>query len=282
MAGFSTWAQVREAKRDGAIFRQAIHKTNPSTLAGTSGAYWTLGAMPAAGAAPVGAVTYTSTAGGIVFPDTAPVHKYLLRYQHCTTKGPGMVQIHDRLVAFGAVAATGVGAKASVTPALPRYTTGAGVRVVIEVRSQTLTATRTITLTYTNELGVGSRTSSSVVLPTSSGGGLTNQTFYVGLQAGDLGVRSVEAVNVTAETGGGTSTIDVVLYYPLVQIVGEPQLTTAAAAQSYWLHARDYFAEIAAVPRIFDGATLAFHCLPGDANGGQDNSFRSDIEVIYR
>lgn len=264
------------------MLRFGVQKASPVSLVNTSGSYWTVAGMPAAGAAPVGAVTYSSAAGGVVFPDTAPVHKYLARFEQITSKGAAVIQVIDRLVAFGNIAATGVGAKASVTPALPRYTTGERVRVVIEVRSQTLTATRTISLTYTNELGTGSRTSTTVVLPTSSGTGLTNQTFFVGLQAGDLGIRSVEALNVTAETGGGTSTVDVVLYYPLAQIVGEPQLTSGTGGLSNWLHARDYLAEIAAFPRVFDGATLEFLNLPPDVNGNLDSSFRGNIEVIYR
>lgn len=282
MAGFATWAELREAKREGHVFSLGITKASPVSLAGVNGSYWAAAGSPAAGAAPSGATTYLSTDGGVVFPDMDPIRKYLLRWEYVTTFGTAMIQVVDRLVAFGAVAATGVGAKAAATPPLPRYTTGERVRVVLEVRSQTVTASRTVSLTYTNELGVGGRTSTAVVLPTSSGAGLTNQTFFVGLQDGDLGVRSVEALNVTAESGGGSSSVDVVLYHPLAQIVGEPQLLVTSGSHSHWAHSRDFVAEIAACPRIYDGATLSFLCWDGEANGTRDNSFYGNLDVVYR
>lgn len=93
------------------------------------------------------------------------------------------------------------------TVSIPRYTSGQ----VICVAQSASSAVGTFTMTYTNQDGVGGRVSQSTFTKVVSGGGTlvsspTNSVAgslpFVGLQAGDSGVQSIESVTFTVAGGG--------------------------------------------------------------------------------
>ena len=126
------------------------------------------------------------------------------------------------------------------TNALTRYTDGAGV-MMMAVGQSASSAIGTFTVRYTNSAGVAGRTSQATFTKIISGGGTlvsssTNAVAgshpFVGLQAGDTGVRSVESVTFTA-AGGGLMAI--VLVKPLFHFYStqECRRTTTGNLESY-------------------------------------------------
>ena len=126
------------------------------------------------------------------------------------------------------------------TNALTRYTDGAGV-MMMAVGQSASSAIGTFTVSYTNQDGVAGRTSQATFTKIISGGGtlvssssnaVTGSHPFVGLQAGDTGVRSVESVTFTA-AGGGLMAI--VLVKPLFHFYStqECRRTTTGNLESY-------------------------------------------------
>lgn len=126
------------------------------------------------------------------------------------------------------------------TNALTRYTDGQGV-MMMAVGQSASSAIGTFTVRYTNSAGVAGRTSQATFTKIISGGGTlvsssTNAVAgshpFVGLQAGDTGVRSVESVTFSA-AGGGLMAI--VLVKPLFHFYStqECRRTTTGNLESY-------------------------------------------------
>lgn len=152
------------------------------------------------------------------------------------------------------------------TNTLPRYTDGEGVQM-IAITTGARTGGDTFRVTYTNSDGVAGRQSVLVTQNTSSIiGTITNSALtgtvnsagpFIGLQAGDTGVRSVESVQMTNGTDSGFFTI------VLVKPIAETQIRGIDAPVEV-----DYLMQRAEMPRIYDDAFLGFLCLPnGSLNG---------------
>ena len=126
------------------------------------------------------------------------------------------------------------------TNALTRYTDGQGV-MMMAVGQSASSAIGTFTVRHTNSAGVAGRTSQATFTQSLPGGGplvssSTNAVAgshpFVGLQAGDTGVRSVESVTFSA-AGGGLMAI--VLVKPLFHFYStqECRRTTTGNLESY-------------------------------------------------
>lgn len=123
------------------------------------------------------------------------------------------------------------------TVALPRYAAGQ----VICVAQSASSAVGQFTMTYTNQDGVPGRVSQLTYTKVVAGGGTlvsspgasaAQSLPYVGLQAGDSGVRSIESVTFTA-AGGGLMAL--VIVKPLFDFytTQECRRTTTGNLESY-------------------------------------------------
>lgn len=123
------------------------------------------------------------------------------------------------------------------TVALPRYAAG---RVICVAQSAS-SAVGQFTMTYTNQDGVPGRVSQLTYTKVVAGGGTlvsspgasaAQSLPYVGLQAGDSGVRSIESVTFTA-AGGGLMAL--VIVKPLFDFytTQECRRTTTGNLESY-------------------------------------------------
>lgn len=109
--------------------------------------------------------------------------------------------------------------------ALPRYTTGEGVKIMAVLVAPHGLVGDTFTVTYTNSAGQGSRVTPAHTMTTAAavnGTILTTQTAgagrfgpFLALQADDTGVRSVQSVQCAAGTDVGLFTL--VLVKPLAE-----------------------------------------------------------------
>ena len=126
------------------------------------------------------------------------------------------------------------------TVVLPRYASGSGVQMMAVGQSAS-SAVGTFTVSYTNQDGVAGRTSQTTYTKVIGGGGtvvsssnnaVTGSHPFIGLQAGDSGVRSVESVTFSAAGGG---LLAIVLVKPLWHFYStqECRRTTTGNLESY-------------------------------------------------
>lgn len=161
------------------------------------------------------------------------------------------------------------------TVTLPRYTDGEGVQVIaVSVAGRTGGAR--FYFTYTNSEGVSGRTSqicyqnNSAALGTLQNSGANNNASampFVGLQAGDSGVRSIDSVfMLDADVG--------LMTFILVKPLGTSVIREITAPAE-----KDYFMESATIPRIYDDAYLSFLCLPQGTLAA--TALMGDIKTVW-
>ncbi|MBL8924108.1 MAG: hypothetical protein JNJ54_34955 [Myxococcaceae bacterium] len=182
------------------------YKASVSTEgAGTFSSLWTAAGFPSAGATPAtgsGAIPDRTTTGA--FPLTAwaggAAKKYLARLAAAGATA-GQLIIYDRLWHNSGLSGTTTTSQTINSTALTRYPTVGGNYVGVEPWLEVYTAYgatgSTFTLTYTNEAGTGSRTSTythPANAPTAT------QMIPFPFQAGDKGVQSIQSFSLTPST----------------------------------------------------------------------------------
>lgn len=245
--GFASYDQIIEAitvNGQGFVFDWGKGPFSPQG-AGYWYSLWGAAGVPGGGANPAaapGGTTYVQAAGSIWFPDRSPQSTYLLTFGGVGSSG-GTLMLYDRLVAVGGVALSPAGAKTLTSSALPRYADGAGVQAWVEVTTATAGGGTIALSSYTNQDGVSGRAGAAVGYPFSA----SNATTFVGplpLQSGDTGIRSIEQVTTATSTAG---VVNVVLLRPLVFL---------PVAANGWQE-KDMVIQIASMPQLYDGASLA-------------------------
>ena len=161
------------------------------------------------------------------------------------------------------------------TVTLPRYTDGEGVQVIaVSVAGRTGGAR--FYFTYTNSEGVSGRTSqiayqnSAAALGTLQNSGANNNASampFIGLQAGDSGVRSIDSVFMLDADVGLMTLI-------LVKPLGTSVIREITAPVE-----KDYFMEAGVIPQIYDDAYLSFLCLPQGTLAA--TALMGDIKTIF-
>jgi hypothetical protein len=189
-----------------------------------------LAGIPGAAVAPtpgLSGAALTTYAGQIPVP-AASGNSHLAYFQCGSSAQAGSVLLCDRLwhnSGFTITLATAQTVNSVAWPARDKNgaTLGDGVYLGVEVSGATGAGTPTITVSYTNSAGTAGRTATNTVatVATSAAG-----TFYpISLAAGDVGVRSVQTLTLSATWTSGT--IHLVAYRPIV-----PLTLTAAGVPS--------------------------------------------------
>lgn len=165
----------------------------------------------------------------------------------------GTLIVYDRLADVSGLDATNTGvqtfaASASLTPS--RNTGGKGNQIWLEVYTAIGSATN-IVVNYTNENGTSGRTTPNVRFG-ASGFAEALRIMKCPLQAGDLGVQSVQSVQLASSTGT-VGDFGVTLARPLFMI---PLLTVGAAT------IRDLLLAPPNICKIEAGACVAFAFCP--------------------
>ena len=210
-----------------------------------------LSGRPGAAAAPssgINGASLTSYAGQIPIPAAvAGKNIHLARLEFSQAGGIGAITIMDRLWHNSGIAVATTTAQAISMSALPARdnngaTLGAGIMAAIEVSTATTNVSpiTNTTISYTNEAGVSGRTGTMASFPATAQPG----TFVpFSLQAGDLGIRSIQSVTLGTSYGGGT--IHLVLYREMASL-GAPIANVTASAGPIEL----------GLPRIYDNSVL--------------------------
>ena len=174
------------------------------------------------------------------------------------------------------------------TQALPRFTDGTGLRMMLITESTIGMNNALVFVEYTNSEGVSGRSLSyapytaapplgmagygmiATVGPTVlSAGNYTMMTPFLPLQAGDTGVRSVQSIRFSEETGGGFATL------ALVRV-----LASVSTPTSYVAAERNFIRDYLIVPSIHDDAYLGNLMLAG-TNGTVNSLVRGRLEFAW-
>jgi hypothetical protein len=227
-------------------------------IAGRGASIWIYDGMPAAGAVPTTAAIPTLATNGAI-PFTAPTggrDKHLISVSIAPTV-PGVYLLYDRLLHIGGLNATLTTSQtvqgSPASPALTRNTGGAGNIAFYEIYTIIGTTSTTLTMTYTNQEGTGSRTSTMNI-----GGTAFREVTRmqrIPLAAGDTGIQSVQSVQLTATTGTAGN-FGITIAQPLALI------PVGAGGLMGW---RDYTTGLPGIPVIDDNACLALMYIPNVA-----------------
>ena len=283
MAGFSSQDDlINQVSTNGKFYRTDWQKSTFATTAHTAGLWYSLfrgGGNPAADTI-LG--TGTNLAFQALTDETANAtgirhggnvgggtgYKHLLNAAAQTaaaTTAPCVLMLVDLLGFYNITTVTTTGAQTlNNTVTLPRYTDGAGVQAFITPSTVMGAGTPNITLGYTNSVSVASRatpatlpignTAAAVTSIVYSGTGAGKYGPFVPLQAGDAGIKSVQSINLSATYTSGV--LNLVLCKPLLTL---PITTLGVTAE------RDLVNQFASMPKVYDGACLAWLMLAGAA-----------------
>lgn len=275
MAGFLDFLAIRAAYDAGQTYHFEFLKDSAGAQANSTAGYWhsqwTVAGMPAAGANPASTpgVAYTNVAGSINFPDQGSSTKYLTWVSAITKLGilaDSPMMVYDRLVGVGGMTLDSTGSKTVNSAALTRYTDGVGVIPCLEV---TVAGTGAMTLSmdsYTDHLGNTGHAGPSVSTATATTAG---QLIPLPVASGDLGVRAIATINISATTLTAGSAANLVLLKPVFCLAG---------ARNKW-NAASPVTDYAAFPRVYDGASLGIAFM-GLASSDQIAA-RGDLVVIF-
>lgn len=203
------------------FFSKAVTAT---LVAGRPASLWSLAGSPGAGSfdTTLNGVTLSSTSalvnGQIPHYNPASGNAYLARFAAKANQA-GVVMLMDRLWHNGGFTITSTAAQNITSPTWPSRcptsgtddtpaTTGHAVMLAVEVSAATGAGTPTITISYTNQAGTASRSATNIIATVASSA--IGATYFIGLQAGDTGVRSVQSLTLSATWTSGT--INLVAY----------------------------------------------------------------------
>lgn len=170
------------------------------------------------GGTAVSRATTGALSAGLSNPTGADL-KYLLTVGFTSSVTLNMIILADILVAASSINANVNTSQTVNTTALTRYTgtASAGNLLTFEVTTALGATASNLTVTsYTNSAGTGSRASSATAMTTSAIVGRLQPVLlgpYMNLQAGDIGVQSVQNVQFSAAMGAGV--LNLYIYRPL-------------------------------------------------------------------
>lgn len=280
MGGFSSQDNmINEISTNGKFYRADWQKSTFATTAQSTGLWYSLqrgGGNPAADTV-LGTGTNlafqaltdaTVGGGGIPHGGSVGGFKHLLNAAAQTaaaTTAPCVLMLVDLLGFYPITTVTTTGAQTlNNTETLPRYTTGAGVQAFLTPSTVMGAATPNLSVSYTNSAGVAGKatpatlpignTAAAVTSIVYSGTGAGKFGPFMPLAAGDAGIRSVQSVTLSASYVSGV--LNLVLAKPLLTL---PITTLGVTAE------RDLVNQFMAMPKVYDGACLAWIMLAGAA-----------------
>ena len=283
MAGFTGQDDlINQVSTNGKFYRSDWQKSTFATTAHTAGLWYSL--FRGGGNPPADTILGTGTNlafqqltdatanatgirhGGDVGGGTG--YKHLLNAAAQTasaTTAPCVLMLVDLLGFYPVTTVTTTGAQTlNNTVTLPRYTDGAGVQAFVTPSTVMGAATPNISIGYTNSASVAGKatpttlpignTAAAVTSIVYSGTGAGKYGPFMPLAAGDAGIKSVQSINLSASYVSGV--LNLVLCKPLLTL---PITTLGVTAE------RDLVNQFASMPKVYDGACLAWLMLAGAA-----------------
>lgn len=277
MTGFTSTDNLKAQIASGSVLTQQFWKQTGATGGANTAftRFWTsAGGRPGAGSEPATTpgAAYTNATGAITFPDVTG-KKYILSHEFVakTNNSNSTTILYDRLVAVSQTVGT-IGSKTINSVALPRYTDGIGIECWAEVAIQGAGTSLTMFLeSYTSDSG-SARVGSNVTFSTS----VRDSCFQIPLRAGDLGVKSVESMNVVSSATGVT--VNLVLLRPILTI-GLADIAPATGTSYTFIREVDNLYELTALPQIYNGASLTV--MSNNLTSAVAGSISGRLFVVY-
>lgn len=227
-------------------------------IAGRGCSLWEYDGMPAKGVIPtIGIIPDRLLQGAIPFtPAGGGRDKHLIGVSVAPVIG-GVFLLYDRLFHIGGLSGTSTASQAVQgavpSPVLTRNTGGAGNMAFYEIYSTIGATSTTLTMTYVNQAGTGSRTSTINI----GGTGFREVTRMqrIPLAAGDSGIQAINSVQLTALTST-LGNFGITIGQPLAWI------PVGAAGTMGW---RDYTTGLPGIPVINPNACLSLMFIPSAA-----------------
>lgn len=210
------------------------------------------GGYPIAAAAPtpgLSGAALTSYGGQLPFNNPTSGNTYLAAFRQTISNSQRTTMLVDRLWHNSGLDRTIITAQTvnSVTwPArdINGSTNGEGVYLAIEISASMGTGTPSLTVSYTNSAGTSGRTGRGIYDPTRASAP-TGHWFLIGLEDGDVGVRSVQSVTFSV-SWGTTGVLHLVAYRPIAIINNSSALNFLAVDDALTL----------AMPQLWNDSVL--------------------------
>jgi hypothetical protein len=244
-----------------------VAATNP--IGGRGCSFWTYDGMPTGGAVPTtGSIPDRTTQGAIPFtPATGGRDKYSIGAA-ITSLTAGVYLLYDRLFHIGGLSGTSTAAQtvqgSPASPALTRYTGGTGNIAFYEIYTDLGSNSRTLTMTYTNQAGTGSRTSTINIGAT--GFREVTRMQRIPLAAEDSGIQSIQTVQLNNTAAGN---FGITIAQPLAWI------PVNMAGTMGW---RDYTTGLPGIPVINPDACLSLMFIPFAATAPELTGLLATVE----
>lgn len=246
---------------------QFFHKAiTPTLVSGRPQSSWGLGGIPGGGSFDTtlaGVALSSSSAlvnGQIPFYNPSGTKlSYLSLFNAIFSGVGGRILLVDRLWHNGGFTITSGAAQTVDSATFPARdadgaTSGKGVLLGVEISSAAGAAAPTITVSYTNSAGTSGRSATNAFATANSPG--AGAFFPIGLQAGDVGVRSVQSLTLSASWLSGT--MNLVAYRILAEVASPGASLGGPGADALR----------GGLPRMYDGTVPSLLLYPNGTTAG--------------
>lgn len=242
-----------------------------SITSGRMISFWQYDGSPSAGAVPTsGAIPDNTTTGGLRQANPGGGRQKWLIQAGAVVNTYGTLIIYDRLFHIGGLSGTSTADQtvqgATPSPALTRYTDGVGTFAFYEVFTGIGSTQTTLTTTYTNT--ANATQTSTIPIGSSLYGTTAQRAQFIPLASGDVGIKAIEKVKLTASTGTAGN-FGIVIGKPLVYLV------ISATSVGSW---RDYSTGLPSIPEVPSNSCLSMLWIPGSSNAPDSFGCMSFVE----
>lgn len=259
--GFTNYDQIINALTSGKGQLILLYKASITSVAAFWYRLWNATGFPSAGVDPTpalqGYAPTKATVGAIPFNN--PISPATLHMLSFGAGGPtlGSLILYDRLWHVGGISLTSIVSQAFTGVLAPtRHTGGIGNLLALEITTATTgTSAVTITVTYTNTLDQTGRTAT---FTTPAATQPVNRVHLFNLQAGDVGVKSVQSIILSATMTAGVANL---IMFNSAEVVIVPWFANMFTE-------RDLVLQMTNLPRVLDDACLALMVMPSATSTG--------------
>lgn len=223
MASYGSYDAIIADLTAGKGAQAVFSKLTQVTTANKVSSLWLAGGYPGVGSSPPDLNSRTvsrATTGAINGIRNAPTanQTFMTAVGASSSIAAGTLMLVDRLLDYGNISNASASPQSTIASGvLTRYTTGAGVEMFLETTAALGATAATCTITYTNQAGTAGRTTTFTMDVSTVVGGIPQaHGFFVPLQSGDYGVRSVQTIQFSA--ANTTGVCNLVLCMPITMI----------------------------------------------------------------
>lgn len=178
---------------------------------------WAPGSPGVAGRITSGNLNPSSDGGSLVYPEASSGSLFVNRLDVAGSVA-GYIMVHDILWVNSGITVTTTTAQTINSKAFPSRdinatSNGAGcwAGILVTTATTNVGAVTNTTLTYTNSAGTGSRTATIASFPATA---VAGTVVWFQLQAGDIGIQSIQSVTLGTSYGGGA--ISLIVTKPII------------------------------------------------------------------